>query len=197
MWRIKCCLSVLFALGWAATLTPPARAQVRTPDPHTALIRIRVPAGAEISFDNSRTRQRGSDRTFVTPALDADQRYTYEIRAHWDWDDQRIERTHRVTFRPGDRIDIDFVNAPPPGAGAAAAVPVTPTEALPGTSSEENPLIPPGLTGVRTAPVLPRFERPPLFPPGQGQQRIPSSAEDPAQRLFPPTQTQQASPPPF
>src|SRR5581483_7157551 len=50
---------------------------------NVANIRVHVPANAELWFEDSRTNQTGSDRTFVSPPLDPNRTFTYTLRAKW------------------------------------------------------------------------------------------------------------------
>jgi uncharacterized protein (TIGR03000 family) len=75
----------------------------------TAVIRLRVPANAQVWFDGSETTQRGSLRPFVTPALEPDKDYTYVIRARWIEDGRPAEETRKVQFRSGDRLTLNML----------------------------------------------------------------------------------------
>jgi uncharacterized protein (TIGR03000 family) len=73
-----------------------------------ALIRLRVPANAEVTFDGDKTSQTGALRSFMTPELERGNEYSYEIRARWMNDGKPVEQTRKVNFRPGDRFTLDF-----------------------------------------------------------------------------------------
>lgn len=102
--------------------TPPTTSVV-TSDANTALLTIRVPPGAEVWFGDIKMAQRGSDRQYVTPSLDAGRMYIYDIRTRWMENGREVDKTRHVTIRAGDRITVDFL-APgdavdqPPRAGA-------------------------------------------------------------------------------
>jgi uncharacterized protein (TIGR03000 family) len=72
------------------------------------LINVRVPAGAEVRFDGSKTSQTGGLRWFVTPALVPGRDYSYEIRARWMEAGRAVEETRKINLRAGDRLTINF-----------------------------------------------------------------------------------------
>jgi uncharacterized protein (TIGR03000 family) len=73
-----------------------------------ALISVKVPANAEIKFDDFKTTQTGAARQFITPALEGKGDFSYEIHAHWMEGDKPIDQTRKVTVRAGGRATIDF-----------------------------------------------------------------------------------------
>jgi uncharacterized protein (TIGR03000 family) len=94
------------------------RAVPPAPDPDAgvpetaALLRLRVPADAEVWISGDPTTQRGELRRFVTPPLEAGKNQGYTIRARWTEDGKAVERTEVVRVHPGDRLTVDFL-APP------------------------------------------------------------------------------------
>lgn len=92
---------------------PPPAAAVVDPeagvDAAAAVLRLRVPAGAEVWMSDSPTTQRGEWRRFVTPPLEAGRNQGYEVRARWTENGKPVERTEVVRVRPGDRLTVDFV----------------------------------------------------------------------------------------
>jgi uncharacterized protein (TIGR03000 family) len=78
-------------------------------DSNVAVIRLRLPANAEVWFDGSKTSQSGSLRPFVTTPLEPGKDYSYEIRARWTQDGRAIEQTRRIIFRPGDRLTLNLM----------------------------------------------------------------------------------------
>jgi len=77
-------------------------------DNRTVLIDVRVPAEAQIWFDDDPTKQTGAERLFVSPRLTPGKYYEYQIRAQWNQNGKKLERTQRITFQAGDRIHLDF-----------------------------------------------------------------------------------------
>jgi uncharacterized protein (TIGR03000 family) len=91
------------------TQRKPYRPEVSVaPDPMSAIMDVRVPAGAEIWFEGAKTGQSGSTRTFVSPPLEKGQTFTYEIRARWTQDGKPVEQTRHVNVRAGENVQVDF-----------------------------------------------------------------------------------------
>jgi uncharacterized protein (TIGR03000 family) len=84
-----------------------------TPDeatsPTAAVLRVRVPADAELWFDGARTAQRGAARQFVTPPLEDHPNLSYEVRARWSENGKVVERVETVRVHPGDRLTVDLL----------------------------------------------------------------------------------------
>jgi uncharacterized protein (TIGR03000 family) len=76
-----------------------------------ALIEVRCPADAQISFDGEETRQRGSDRLFTSPSLEPGKRYHYDVKARWNQDGRTEEKTRTVHIEAGRRVTVDFLSA--------------------------------------------------------------------------------------
>ena len=76
----------------------------------TARIHVRVEdPNAEIWFNGTSTRQRGTERAFDTPPMTSGYRHTYEIRARWMGPDgQMIDRTRTIDVQPGQELTVDF-----------------------------------------------------------------------------------------
>ena len=78
-----------------------------------AVLRMRVPADAEVWVSDSPTVQKGELRRFITPPLEAGRtNQGYEIRARWRQDGKPLERTQVVRVHPGDRLTVDFLPTP-------------------------------------------------------------------------------------
>jgi uncharacterized protein (TIGR03000 family) len=78
-------------------------------DQNAAHLSVVVPSNAQVFFDGEKTSQRGQLRRFVTPSLDQGQNYTYEIRAVWDENGNKVERTRKVHVRAGQQSSVDFM----------------------------------------------------------------------------------------
>jgi uncharacterized protein (TIGR03000 family) len=87
---------------------PPTAANGRT-----ALITVRVPAGAEVWFDGEKSDQKGTERSFRTKPLQADTINTVEVKASWKENDKPVERTRKVRVMAGDEVSISLMNAAP------------------------------------------------------------------------------------
>jgi uncharacterized protein (TIGR03000 family) len=80
-------------------------------DPNTAMMHMRVPANAELFIDNAPTQQRGTERDFVSPPLEANKTYAYNLRIRYtDANGQVVDRTRKVSVRAGDRLNLDLMN---------------------------------------------------------------------------------------
>jgi uncharacterized protein (TIGR03000 family) len=82
--------------------------RVLAPDAKSATMDVRVPAGAEIWFEGSKTGQRGTTRTFVSPPLEPGQGYTYAIRARWNEGGKDVEQTRKVSVHSSERVEVNF-----------------------------------------------------------------------------------------
>jgi uncharacterized protein (TIGR03000 family) len=77
-------------------------------DASRAYIRVRVPAGAQVMFDGSRTRQTGTDRLFQSPPLQVGAAYTYQVSARWQVNGYERNEVRTVRVVPGQVVDVDF-----------------------------------------------------------------------------------------
>lgn len=73
-----------------------------------ALINVRLHPNAEVWFSGEKTHSTGAFRQYVTPALDGNKLFYYEVRARWNENGRDVDRTRRVLVHAGDRINIDF-----------------------------------------------------------------------------------------
>jgi len=71
---------------------------------------IRVPTDAEVWFGDVKTNLTGTERVFVSPALEPGNDYTYDIRARWNENGRSVERTRTLRVHAGDRLSINFLN---------------------------------------------------------------------------------------
>ena len=80
--------------------------------PNSVEIQVRVPANAEIWFEQEKTSQTGSLRRFLSPPLEPGMEYTYDIRARWrDENGQQLERTRKLSICAGERHALNFFAA--------------------------------------------------------------------------------------
>jgi uncharacterized protein (TIGR03000 family) len=87
------------------SMYPPTEA----PADNSAMVAVRVPANAEVFFDDFKTSQTGEVRYFNTPPLTPGQVYTYHIRANWMQDGQPVTQTRAVKVEGGKRSAVDFL----------------------------------------------------------------------------------------
>jgi uncharacterized protein (TIGR02246 family) len=93
-------------LGWA-TLTGSLAGQSAAP----ARITVVVPADATVTFDGSPTAEKGTERTFLSPPLEAGYKYSYEIVARWTAAGKPVEKRRTVALASGGNVRIDFLRA--------------------------------------------------------------------------------------
>jgi uncharacterized protein (TIGR03000 family) len=84
------------------------------------LVTVRVPANAEIWFDDDKTSQTGSLRSFISPPLNSDGNFVYHLRARWTENGQPVEKTRRLEVHAGDRLFVNLFN-PRQGMGGTSA----------------------------------------------------------------------------
>jgi uncharacterized protein (TIGR03000 family) len=76
---------------------------------NTARIRVNVPAGAKLWFDDKPTMQTGAVRYFESPALKPGHEYSYEVKAQWrDADGKEVTRTRQVDVSANADASVDF-----------------------------------------------------------------------------------------
>jgi uncharacterized protein (TIGR03000 family) len=78
-----------------------------------AYVRVEVPQDADVIFEGQRTektQQGGSDRLFVTPPLQKDRNYYYDVKARWMDNGKEVERTRRVNVHAGDNAVVNFMD---------------------------------------------------------------------------------------
>jgi uncharacterized protein (TIGR03000 family) len=76
----------------------------------TALIEVRVPAGAEVWFDGEKATDTGTERTFRSKPLQPDTIYTFEVKASWKENDKPVERTRKVRVMAGDEVRLSLLH---------------------------------------------------------------------------------------
>jgi len=119
-----------------------------------ATLRVQLPqADARVWVDNRQTEQQGTDRLFVTPALQAGREYSYTIRATWRENGRDVSREKTVTFTPGQQLAVNFLDTQD-----RAITDVPPTQ--PGTRP-----VRPAQGGAAPAEITPAA-RPPAPNPG-------------------------------
>jgi uncharacterized protein (TIGR03000 family) len=83
-------------------------AQAATP----AQIVVDLPADARLTIDDAPTQQAGSQRVFVTPALEPGYRYNYTLTATTVRNGETLRTTRKVAVTPGNvsQVRLDFTN---------------------------------------------------------------------------------------
>jgi uncharacterized protein (TIGR03000 family) len=89
---------------------PPATVNPVPAMPDTTVVfDLRVPADAEVWFNDSKTEQTGGFRQFVSPRLMPKQAGLYDIRCRWEQNGRQMEQTRHVTVHAGDQLAINFL----------------------------------------------------------------------------------------
>jgi uncharacterized protein (TIGR03000 family) len=82
------------------------------PDRKVHLV-MRLPAEAKVWFNGKEVPGKGAFRRFVSPALNEDGAYAYNLRVSWKDGKKTVEKTRRVIVHPGDHLAMNF-NLPSP-----------------------------------------------------------------------------------
>jgi uncharacterized protein (TIGR03000 family) len=83
--------------GYSARPDGRAHIVVEVPNPDT-----------QVFFDGDETRQKGSERAFVTPALLPGHTYHYTIEAKWMENGKQMNKTRTITVNPGGSATVVF-----------------------------------------------------------------------------------------
>jgi uncharacterized protein (TIGR03000 family) len=79
---------------------------------NSALLNVRLPdANAQVWVEGDLTRQRGTWREYVSPPLDPNKKYTYDVRARWTENGREVERTRTVPVQANGVATVDFTAA--------------------------------------------------------------------------------------
>jgi len=77
-----------------------------------AFLNVRLPApDAEVWIEGDKTRSMGFFREYMSPALDPEKRYSYEIKVRWTENGKEVTRTKKVPVRPNAPTLVDFTVA--------------------------------------------------------------------------------------
>ncbi len=83
-------------------------AEVVTPAPAPAWVRVRLPAGARLTIDGQPTRSPGEVRWFISPPLEPGRRYVYVLRAEVVRDGKTVSEAREVPVRAGEESEVTF-----------------------------------------------------------------------------------------
>jgi uncharacterized protein (TIGR03000 family) len=73
------------------------------------LISMRVPADAQVTFDGEKTKQTGTFRQFLSPALEGKGPFTYQIKVSWTENGAPVTRTRSLNVQPGQRLMVNMM----------------------------------------------------------------------------------------
>jgi uncharacterized protein (TIGR03000 family) len=101
-------------LGLVVPSLPPAEAipslpLEEEPPAGAALIIVKIPAEAELWFDDQQTSAKGSYRRFVTPILAENRTLFYTLRVRWPIKGVELTRVEKVPVVAGGRITVNFL----------------------------------------------------------------------------------------
>jgi uncharacterized protein (TIGR03000 family) len=88
---------------------PPVPAADDAAPAGAAVLRVRVPADAELWVNGQRTAQRGTERVFVSPPLPEGHHFYYDLLGLWVEDGKQVARRRKVPVFPGDRLTVDVL----------------------------------------------------------------------------------------
>ncbi len=90
------------ACGPVALPPTPVTPRAKTKPTRQAVVDLHVPANASVCVEGQRLKQTGAVRTFKTPLLQ-EGTYQYEVRVVWQENGRRMDETHQLAVRPGQR----------------------------------------------------------------------------------------------
>jgi uncharacterized protein (TIGR03000 family) len=81
-----------------------------TPPPkdNMAHLLVIVPENADLWFNGTKTKQSGPQREFVSPELDPEKRYNYEVKVRWKENGKEVEQVRQVHVKANDWMTVDF-----------------------------------------------------------------------------------------
>jgi uncharacterized protein (TIGR03000 family) len=82
--------------------------QVSSAAAPVASFTVQVPVNAELWLEGVKTKQAGTVRPFVTPALTPGKTYVYEVRARWEENGQQVEQKKTIALQAGSQMDVKF-----------------------------------------------------------------------------------------
>jgi uncharacterized protein (TIGR03000 family) len=110
--------------------------QMPQQDANKALIVVRVPSNAQVFFEGQPTTAQGPLRAFLSPAIDPNKDYTYDVKATWNQNGRPVTQERHVRVHAGQRARVDFMQGggqPSYGAGPGeGSAPAPREEVIPG-----------------------------------------------------------------
>jgi uncharacterized protein (TIGR03000 family) len=105
-------------LSTSSYATPATAVTQSDPSSGPAAVNVRVPADAQVWFDDSPTQQTGERRQYQSPPLATGKDYTYDVRARWTDGGRVVDETRHITVQANGVTTIDFTQ-PAPAVSAA------------------------------------------------------------------------------
>src|SRR5690242_10388827 len=117
MYPMRACgVLTALALLWLV----PSLVGQETANYQAAYLRVRVPAGAELLVDGTRTKQTGPERLFESPPLPPGKRFIYNLKATWKEGGKEVVREQVVRVEAGKETPVDLRPTPTIEEGKAA-----------------------------------------------------------------------------
>jgi uncharacterized protein (TIGR03000 family) len=130
-------------------LVPPLVGQETPPSSQPAYLRVRIPAGAELLVDGTRTKQNGSERLFQSPPIPVGKKFLYSLKATWKEGGKEVVHEEVARVEAGKETFIDLRQSSVSKNGKTAETPSKKEETGRGTVTEpktEEKVPPPDVT---------------------------------------------------
>jgi len=108
-YRLSLACAVVFGSVLAAQGDEPADSEKKL-----AVIVVKLPADAELFFDDFKCKTSGAVREFETPPLAAGKRFGYRVRAVWSDKGKEVARETQTWVRAGETVEVDVHALPMP-----------------------------------------------------------------------------------
>jgi uncharacterized protein (TIGR03000 family) len=92
----------------ATSQEPSKKAKSPAPDTEPAYLRVHVAPIAQLTVDNTPTKQTGPQRLFLTPPLTRGKTYSYTLKATWREQGREIVRMAVVRVQAGKEAEVDL-----------------------------------------------------------------------------------------
>jgi uncharacterized protein (TIGR03000 family) len=83
--------------------------QDMTQGQNRAHIVLRVPTNAQVTFEGQPTTSQGPLRAYVSPPIDPNKDYTYNVKAQWTQDGRQVTQDRQVRVRAGQIARVNFM----------------------------------------------------------------------------------------
>ncbi len=77
---------------------------------NNARIFVEIPENATLFIDGKVTKVEGDFRTFITPDLEPNKTYSYQLQVEFERNGVKIVELKKIILKSGDRISVSFVN---------------------------------------------------------------------------------------
>jgi uncharacterized protein (TIGR03000 family) len=95
------------------------------PEQTSARVRVELPTDARLFVDGTLMKTTSAVRLFLTPALDSNQAYSYELKVELTRNNRTYTEVQRVAVRPGEQASASFAGLEQRAAAAAQSTPAT------------------------------------------------------------------------